>query len=203
MAVIESDLRVPDLASQEERIIDAALRCIARWGVAKTTLDDVAREADYSRATVYRFFPGGRDGLIETVTRTEVSRFFAALGQRLASATDLESMLVDGITEAARRLDGHAALQFLLAHEPETVVPKLAFTQMDQVLATTGRFAAPYFARFVGEDRAERAVEWVARIVLSYSSCPADGVDLTDEDSVRRLVRTFVLPGLLSPTRAH
>lgn len=200
MAVLESTLGVPDLASQEERIIDATLRCIARWGVAKTTLDDVAREADYSRATVYRFFPGGKDGLIDALTRTEVARFFAAVGQRLADAPDLETMLVAGITEASRRLHGHAALQFLLLHEPETVVPKLAFTQMDQVLATTGRFAAPYFARFIGDERAEQAAEWVTRIVLSYSSCPADGVDLTDEESVRRLVRTFVLPGLLSPT---
>jgi hypothetical protein len=25
--------------------------------------------------------------------------------------------------------------------------------------------------------------------------CPADGVDLADEDRIRRLVRTFVLPG--------
>lgn len=200
MAVIESDLQVPDLVSQEERIIEAALRCIARWGVAKTTLDDVAREADYSRATVYRFFPGGKDGLIEAVTRTEIARFFAAVGKRLESAADLEEMLVAGISEAARRLHGHAALQFLLAHEPETVVPKLAFTQMDQVLATTSRFAAPYLARFVGGERAGRAAEWVTRIVLSYSSCPADGVDLADEESVRRLVCTFVLPGLLSST---
>jgi AcrR family transcriptional regulator len=28
-----------------DRIIDAALRCIARVGLSKTTLDDVAREA--------------------------------------------------------------------------------------------------------------------------------------------------------------
>jgi hypothetical protein len=31
--------------------------------------------------------------------------------------------------------------------------------------------------------------------VLSYLACPAQGVDLTDADCTRRLVRTFVLPG--------
>jgi len=30
--------------AQPDRILDAALACIARVGVAKTTLDDVARE---------------------------------------------------------------------------------------------------------------------------------------------------------------
>ena len=38
--------------------------------------------------------------------------------------------------------------------------------------------------------------EWAARIVISYLVCPADGVDLTDEAEVRRLVRLFVLPGI-------
>ncbi|MBV9252708.1 MAG: helix-turn-helix transcriptional regulator, partial [Actinobacteria bacterium] len=51
----------------DQRILDATLRCIGRWGVAKTTLEDVAREAGCSRATVYRAVPGGKDGLIEAV----------------------------------------------------------------------------------------------------------------------------------------
>jgi AcrR family transcriptional regulator len=38
--------------SLEGRIIAATLRCIGQWGLAKTTLDDVARRADCSRATL-------------------------------------------------------------------------------------------------------------------------------------------------------
>ncbi len=75
-----------DVASPEERITAAALRCIARWGVAKTTLDDVAREAGCSRATIYRLFPGGKDSLVTAVAEAEVARFFAGLGARLAAA---------------------------------------------------------------------------------------------------------------------
>ena len=45
-------------AREHHRVLDATLTCIARVGVAKTTLDDVAREAGCSRATVYRYFPG-------------------------------------------------------------------------------------------------------------------------------------------------
>ena len=53
-----------------------AWRCIARWGVAKTTLDDIAREAGVSRATVYRTLPGGKDRLLAVVLDHEVGRFF-------------------------------------------------------------------------------------------------------------------------------
>jgi len=45
------------LAPQAARVLDAALTCVGRVGLAKTTLDDVAREAGCARATVYRYFP--------------------------------------------------------------------------------------------------------------------------------------------------
>src|SRR5262245_45253316 len=47
--------------SLEDRILAATLRCLGKWGTVKTTLDDIAREAGCSRATVYRTFPGGKD----------------------------------------------------------------------------------------------------------------------------------------------
>src|SRR4051794_3719816 len=99
-------------------IADAALRCIARWGVAKTTLEDVAREARSSRATVYRTFPGGKDALLAAVADRELSRLEQAVAAAITDAADLEAALVAAITTVARHLEGHAAFQFLLAHEP-------------------------------------------------------------------------------------
>src|SRR4051794_17179410 len=129
------------LGTQEERVIDAALRCISRWGIGKTTLDDVAREASCSRATIYRLFPGGKDSLLDAMTRLEVGRFFAGLARRLDHAAGLEDLLVGGITYASRALDDHEALRFVLAYEPEVVLPKVAFRQADSVLACVTEFA--------------------------------------------------------------
>jgi AcrR family transcriptional regulator len=187
------------LSGQDRRIVEAALRCFARWGVGKTTLDDVAREAGYSRATVYRLFPGGKDALVDTVARTEVASFLDAIAARLDDVADegLEEVLVVGMAEAGRRFSSHAALQYLLAHEPELVLPKLAFAQMDEVLRTAATFAGPWLARWLDDESAARVAEWAARILLSYASCPADGIDIGDEASIRSLVRTFVLPGTL------
>lgn len=182
-------------SSQRVRLADAALACLARQGVAKTTLDDVARAAGCSRATVYRVFPGGKEGLISAVVDTEVARFFSALALPMAAATDLEDVLVVGMTEAARRITGHGALTFLLEQEPEIVLPLLAFSQMDGILAVSSTFTAPFLGRWLDHEEAKRVAEWATRIVLSHLLNPADGVDLTDEARVRRLVRTFVLPG--------
>ena len=189
-----------DARPLERRIVDAALRCIGRWGVAKTTLDDVAREAGCSRATVYRAFPGGKDGLLDAVTRTELHRFFDRLGATLAEAVDLEDLLVRGITEANRSLTSHEALQFLLRHEPEVVLPNLTFHRAELVLGAVTAFAAPFLTPYVGTAEAGSLAEWVARLVLSYTLCPSETHDLSSPDDVRRLVRTFVLPGIPSVT---
>ena len=184
----------------DQRILDATLRCVARWGVGKTTLEDVAREAGCSRATVYRSVPGGKDGLIEAVVAHELDGFFVRLGERLDAAPSLEDALVQGMSFSSQWLATHAALQFMLAYEPEAVLPHIAFRRMNDVLAVSAAFVAPYLARWLPADDALRAAEWGARIVLSYTSCPADDVDLADEASARRLVQTFVLPGLVKTT---
>src|SRR3954449_11309091 len=125
----------PDrLGTQEQRVIDAALRCAARWGIGKTTLDDVAREGSCSRATIYRLFPGGKDALPTPTTRLELDRFFSGLAQCFDAAPDLEELLVSGVVYASRALAGHDALQFILAYEPEVVLPKGAFRKDERAL---------------------------------------------------------------------
>jgi AcrR family transcriptional regulator len=186
-----------------DALIDAAMRCVARWGVTKTSLDDVAREAGCSRATVYRAFPGGKDALFDAAVRTEVARFLDRIAEHVRGATNLEDALTAAIVEAGRTLKGHAALQYLLTHEPELVLPHLAFRRLDALLAAVRHHGAPLLARFTraggDDDEAGRIAEWAARITLSYTLSPADGVDTADEGSVRRLVRTYVLPGVAEP----
>jgi AcrR family transcriptional regulator len=182
--------------SPDERICDAALRCIARWGLAKTTLDDIAREAGCSRATVYRTFPGGKDVVVEAVARQEIARFFDTLDAELSDAGDLETLLTRALMAGHREIRGHEALQFLLAHEPGLVLPLVAFQRLELVLAAAVAFGAPRLAPYVGELEASRAAEWVARLVVSYAMCPSESYDLTDEVAVRRLVRHYLVPGL-------
>jgi len=178
------------------RIIDGTLACLARHGTVKTTVDDVARESGVSRATVYRAFPGGRDEILAAVVDTEMARLFSALGVRLGTAHDLEEALVGGIVESSVRLRDHRALHFLVEHEPGIILGHLAFADSDRLLATASRFTAPFLARWMSSPEAERVAEWAARIVLSYAIAPSSRTDLCDPDQARRLVVTFMLPGI-------
>ena len=184
-----------------DALADAALRCIARWGLTKTTLEDVAREAGLSRATVYRALPGGgKDALFAALADRELTRLEGAVTAAVDATDDLEDAIVAAVTTVARHLDGHPAFQFLLAHEPGLVLPHLAFHRLDAVLARVRAVGGPMLARFLPEREAAELAEWAVRFVISYTCSPAAGVPLADDASVRRLVRAFVLPGLLVPT---
>jgi AcrR family transcriptional regulator len=183
----------------ERRLVAAALRCVARWGFAKTTVDDIAREAGVSRATAYRAFPGGKDRLVETVVHHEIGRLFHEAETEAAAAGSLEDLLCTGIRLAMRMLTQHEVLHYVLTHEPEAVLPHFAFHRLDALLAYAAELSRPHLTRFLPDERVRPAAELVARIVLTYSFDPSDRVDPRDPDSIRRLVQTYLLPAMTSP----
>src|SRR5436853_7011012 len=70
------------------KVVEGALRAIARFGLTKLTVDDVAREAGFSRATLYRYFPG-RGSVLAAVLRSETDRLQRGLDERLGGAMTL------------------------------------------------------------------------------------------------------------------
>jgi AcrR family transcriptional regulator len=178
-----------------DRIIDAALACVARVGVAKTTLDDVAKEAGCARATVYRCFPG-RQALLRAVLDREVATLAGNVLDAADAAATLAGAVEAVIVVTATTFQTHPALAFVVAHEPELVAPQLSFDRGSALLVNAGAVVAPSFARFLPLDRAERLGEWVARITLSYLCNPIDHGNLDDPAFVQELVADFVLPGV-------
>ena len=182
-----------------DRILDGALTCIARVGVAKTTLDDVAREAGCARATVYRSFPG-RGALMRAVLDREIAGLAVRLSGAAAGADNLGDALVAVIGAGADTFRTHAALAFVLAHEPEIVAPQLSFERGSTMLRAAAALVAPAFARFLPPERAARLGEWVARLTLSYLCDPSERVQLDDPARVRALVVDHILPSVTRTT---
>lgn len=184
----------------ERRLVDAALRCIARWGIRKTSLDDIAREAGVSRATVYRAFPGGKERVLQAVFAHEAGRVLQEVDAELASADTLEDLLVVGVTAMLRLASEHEVVGTVVRHEPELVLPHFAFHQLGRVLDLADDLARPHLERFLAPHDVRPASELLARVVLTYGFRPATWVDHNDPDSIRRLVRTYLLPALAPST---
>jgi AcrR family transcriptional regulator len=175
-------------------VLDATGACIARFGLAKTTLDDVARAAGCSRATVYRFFPG-KQQLLGAYVEREAASLGADLVRAAADAPSLADAIAIVMSRAASLLEAQPALTFVATYECDLLLPYLAFARESMLLHAAAALVAPAFERFTDADRGERLGEWVARMTLSYLSCPSDQFDLTDAAQVRAgVVDDFLLP---------
>jgi AcrR family transcriptional regulator len=163
--------------------------------VAKTTIDDVAREAACSRATVYRYFTN-RSALVVAAVDREIAVLTAAVTEAAGAADTLEDAIVAMFVTAARRLTAHDALQRALQLEPEVVLPSLSFEGGDRLFAEATERFAPVFARFLPPDRASRAAEWCTRVLLAYLHPDRAPLSMTDDESVRVLVRRHVIPAV-------
>src|SRR6202044_1905619 len=126
-----------------ERLLQATYDCVARWGLAKTTVEDAAREAGVSRATVYRYFPGGRDELIAAVVGWEFARFFLRLYDEVHEADTLEEVMERGLVFAHNAILGHEVLQRILETEPEILLPRLT-VEANQTHTLIADFLSPY-----------------------------------------------------------
>jgi AcrR family transcriptional regulator len=181
------------------RLVEAAYDCVARWGFSKTTVEDAAREAGVSRATLYRYFPGGRDELFTAVVAWENARFFARLYDEVHGAGSLEEVLELGIVFAHRDIREHEVLQRVLETEPDLLLPKLT-VEAAGTQEMIAAFLEPYLARehLAPGVEVKEAADFLARMALSYISAPGRW-DLTDRAQVARLVRGELLGGVLPP----
>ena len=182
-----------------ERILAATYACVARWGLSKTTVEDAAREANVSRATVYRTFPGGRDELLDATVAWATSEFFLRLYEQVQEATSLEEVLELGIRFARRSILEHEVLQRVMQTEPEKLLPALTVESV-RVRDVMADFLIPYLeSRGVlpGVDLHE-AADFLARMALSYIAAPGRW-DLEDPEQVAELVEAELLAGVVGP----
>ena len=181
-----------------QRLIEATLQCVERWGIGKTSLEDVATAASLSRATVYRHFPGGRDELVHEAVIWQVGAFFARIEQAVEADPGLEAKLVHGLSAGRQALREHKLLHQVLATEPEFILPELmainplVLAEVRQVL----RGVLDQEELRPGVDPDE-AADYLAQLYLSYLGSPG-GTDLTDTDAVTRLVRLLFVGGILA-----
>lgn len=180
-----------------EPALEATLTCIARGGMHGFTVEDVAVEAGLSRATLYRWFPGGRDQLVGETVTWEVGRFFARLAEAVDDVPDFRTRIERGLAFAHRSLRDHAAFQAAMASDQGDIQARLAGIA-PIVIAVIRSYLEPLLAdeRLVDGVTAEEAADHLSRLIGSLI-VDEGSWDLGDPAQVRELVDRWLLPGIL------
>ncbi|MFG2002033.1 TetR/AcrR family transcriptional regulator [Spirillospora sp. NPDC048911] len=184
-----------------ERIIDAAEECFGRFGVAKTTVEDIAAAAGLSRATVYRSVTGGRDELILAVVLRDLGRFLDGLGDRLRHETSVPDAIVDGTMDAVAFVRGQPTVAQFLVPEAAGHMQAVVAGAAEHVLSLCCDYVRPYFDLAQREQRlrpdieVEGTVEFLFRIITSLIVMDRD----RPAEDTRRFLRTYVVPVIVGP----
>ncbi|WP_018178927.1 TetR/AcrR family transcriptional regulator [Jongsikchunia kroppenstedtii] len=104
--------------SIDERVLDAARRCLLRAGGRRLTLAEVAREAGVSRPTVYRRWPQLESVIGDVLTR-DLLRLIADVAP---AGNDLESQ-VARIVAVAEAIRDDELLSELIKNQPDVLAP--------------------------------------------------------------------------------
>lgn len=180
-------------------LLKAAERCFGRFGIAKTTMEDIARAAGVSRATVYRYFADREALVLASVIRRARSDMPRAR-RHLAQFGTFGDKLVEGLVRNVERGRRDPVVQLLVnSDQPalaarvlggEGVSHQLSYELWDPVLAA---------AQEVGEmnpalDR-RMASAWLARVTLIMVA--QEKSTRLSPDELRGEFRTFVVPAFL------
>lgn len=184
-----------------EAVLDAALRQFELFGIAKSSMEDVAKRAKVARVTVYRRF-AGKDALVEAVFVRELRRFQADLAGSVAGLDEPEDQLIEGFAFTIRAIRNHTLLQRLLDSEPDQLLPHLT-TEGGAFLELGRAFLAARMAAELDDGRTYEemliAADIVARLMISYVITPGSPIDFDDPEAARAFARTYLVRILEAP----
>lgn len=87
--------------SAQDRVLAAAYRCFDEFGPVKTTIEDIAKEADVTRRTVYKYFPN-KEEILATIYRLEGQKLDAKVLRIAERGGDIAEALTDSIEVSLR-----------------------------------------------------------------------------------------------------
>ncbi|MCG5430745.1 TetR/AcrR family transcriptional regulator [Mycobacterium sp. MYCO198283] len=173
-----------------ERILDAASELFARHDVAGVGMNEIARAAGCSRATLYRYFEN-REALHTAYMNREAYRLNQVITDELAGIAAPRERLIAAITIGIAQVRENPALASWFAATQPPIGVELA-EQSEVIKALTAAFLVS-----LGPDGpdaevdavVERRARWLVRVITSLLLYPGD-----DEADERQMLEEFVVP---------
>ncbi|MBR2171109.1 TetR/AcrR family transcriptional regulator [Sphingopyxis sp.] len=184
--------------STQERILRAAYDCFEQYGIAKTTIENIASRAKVSRPTVYKYYPS-KDAILDEISVRETWRVNSEVRRRLVRSDDFADFLTDTLLLVIRLANENVYIRRMVEsiEFQESVISPSSLMQQLQRTWWTNLFEQ---ARARGEIAADLEIDeiiyWLARaqamLMLQVASPQIDDAEK------RRFIRRFIVQPLLA-----
>ena len=199
MAALPLPARGVGEGERHERIVSAAMACFERWGVARTRMEDIAREAGIARTVLYRHF-ASRDALQQAVMVRHIERRAAELHQRVPrrgpSGALILRALVFGITGPPGDRVSESVLGVEVVHDTAALV-----ATSPAIAAAMHAYWEPYLRHAAGRGElrdgvaVDDAVRWLTMIVFYFLTLPEVA---PPAERLEDHLRTFVVDAIVA-----
>jgi AcrR family transcriptional regulator len=185
--------RAPEAPGERtrQRILEGALRAIARHGLTKLGMNDVSASAGVSRGTLYRYFPS-REDLLCSLAEFETRRFRQNVGEAVRAARGADFRMEVAVGHVARYVSEQPAIRRILETEPAFVLGYLRehFAELRSLslglLAPVLRDTEPVRS---GAVTVEQLCDWLTRVMISAVLFP----DPDPDEMARALTAVYRL----------
>lgn len=176
-----------------DRILDAAGELFAGADVSTVGMNEIARAAGCSRATLYRYFEN-REALHTAYVHREAYRLYQQISELIEGIADPRERLLAGLTTALRLVRESPALSSWFATNESPIGAEMA-EQSEVIQALSSAFLLSL--RQDDPDVVHRRARWLVRVLTSLLIFPGHNPD--DE---REMLEEFVVP-LVCPSKTR
>lgn len=180
------------------KLLDAAYEQFCATGIARASMEEVARRAGTARITIYRKFDS-KDALVDAVMLREFQRYFGEFRAEMAKAQNVADRVVAGFVTSLRTIGRNPLITKLLEIEPASV-PGLVGGGDSRTMFQVRDFVA-HQIRIEQEAgtidpgvSTMLAADMIVRITGSFLTSPSDLIELDDEAALAAVAREFILP---------
>lgn len=191
-----------DRDSARDRLLDAAERCLEHQDLAGTTMEDIARQAGVSRATVYRYF-SSREAVVSGVIIRATERYLRRITPRITVHDDLGTALVDFVDTTVRAARRESIIGILFGSDHELAVVGLGRNTSTSLFELVTEFLRPVFVAYWTDVEpgvsVDDASEWIVRTILSLLT--GRGPRQRSRDGLHTYLERFLIPTIVARDR--
>jgi AcrR family transcriptional regulator len=178
----------------KSRVCTAALACLKRQGIEKTTMSDIAKQAGIARPTLYKYFKNIEE-VLSTAIDIEAYNFAESVVKHAQKFATIEERIVETIIYVVEELPKDPSLSIIINDDRAKTLRDRAFSD-EATLVFSEMTAVPLIE--IRPDLRDQGVdisEIMSRFAISMILFP--GKYANDYDGLRGLINRRIVPGLI------